>query len=170
VDETVNYLNMVGFARDELSKAPETSLNRRLHGYLGTLDSQFRGASFHYNPPTPIEMLDEVLKDINEEAKKRDPHALTKMSFDFASFVLSIFGELRIIICGKGKQPKKLGKEWHAILTGLAALIAQKLGLSDPASIAFAVLVLITLAQATKNAFCKMSDSEVYFALRGPRH
>jgi hypothetical protein len=103
------------------------------------------------------------MNDINKETK--DPQTLQKGWATAASFILSILRELRTIICGKRKTPAKLGDQSTAIISGVAVFLANKLGLSGPTSTALAALTLVTLAQATKNAFCKMDDSEVYKAM-----
>ena len=115
--------------------------------------------------PDPVSVLDSVVQDLQKGADERSG-ALHKSSRGLASFLLSILRELREIICGKGKKPKALGKEAHAAVSALAALLTLKLGISDAAAIGLAVLILITIAQATKNAFCKMDDTEAYKAIR----
>jgi hypothetical protein len=80
-------------------------------------------------------------------------------------FIKTILKELRDLLCGKGKKPKALSANSHALLSALAALIAKKLGVADSTAIALAVLVLVALGRATKNAFCKMTKKEVLMAL-----
>jgi hypothetical protein len=109
----------------------------------------------------PIDALQDVLSNINNRNKE------AKSIGGVSSFFLSILNEPRKIICGKGKNPKKFGSGSHAVLSGVAAAIAKKFGISDPAAIGLAVLVLMTLGQATKNAFCKKKDTEVLKTLEG---
>jgi hypothetical protein len=116
------------------------------------------------SPPDPVVVLDSVVRDLQKSADERSG-VLHKSSRGLTSFLLSILRELREIICGKGK-PKPLGKEAHAAVSALAALLAARLGISDATAIGLAVLILITLAQATKNAFCKMDDVEAYKAIK----
>jgi hypothetical protein len=94
----------------------------------------------------------------------KDPRTLQKGWATAGSFILSIFGELRTIICGKRKTPTKLSDQSKAIITGVAVFLANKLGISAATSTALAALILVTLAQATMNASCKMDDIQVYKA------
>ena len=76
------------------------------------------------------------------------------------AFIFEIFNDLRKIICGKGKTPAKLGHKSTAVLTSLAAFIAQYLGISNPTALGIAVLVLLSLGNATKTAFCRTTNAD----------
>jgi hypothetical protein len=119
-------------------------------------------------PTDPTERSVHVLAEVANDVSKlnRDPQSLHKGRTTAASFILSILRELREIICGKGKTPKKLSEETKSILAALTVVFAHKFGLSDGTSTAFAALTLITVARATKNAFCKMDDIEIYKAVK----
>jgi len=123
------------------------------------------GVAYFQSPPDPVVVLDSVVQDLQKSADERSG-VLHKSSRGLTSFLLSILRELREIICGKGKKPKPLGKEAHAAVSALAVLLAARLGISNATAIGLAVLILITLAQATKNAFCKMDDVEAYKAIK----
>ena len=153
---------MVRIALEQLEKS-EDKLDHKLHVYIEALDFQAQGANFLTKPPTPIKALDEIFSDIIERDELRG--YLRKWSDGVSSFFLIVLDELRTIICGKGKTPKKLGTNSQAVLTALAAALAHKLGLDQPTAIGIAVLMLMTLGQATKRAFCKMADLEVLKAL-----
>ena len=83
-------------------------------------------------PPDPIVVLDSVVQDLQKSADKRSG-VLHKSSRGLTSFLLSILRELREIICGKGKKPKPLGKEAHAAVSALAALLLRVDGIADTA-------------------------------------
>ena len=103
-----------------------------------------------------VRVLAEVVNDVNK--LNRDPQSFQKGRTTAASFILSTLRELRELICGKGKTPKKLSDPTKSILAGVTVFLAHKFSLSDGTSTAFAAMVLITITQATKNAFCKMDD------------
>jgi hypothetical protein len=72
-----------------------------------------------------------------------------------------------LLICGKRKTPGPLTPKTQGVLTGLAAAIAHHLGVSDPMAIGLAVLVLMTIAGASKKAFCQATDPNELFKLIG---
>jgi hypothetical protein len=111
-----------------------------------------------YRRIAPSSVLASTITEIHEERRKAG--VVQKGAAGLSSFFLSILDELRAIICGKGKSAKKLGKNSQAILAAVAAVVSRALGIGDPTATGIAVLVLITLGQATKNAFCKMSTAE----------
>lgn len=114
-----------------------------------------------------VRALAEVVNDVNK--LNRDAQSLQKGRTTAASFILSTLRELRELICGNGKTPKKLSDPTKSILAGLTVFLAHKFSLSDGTSTAFAAMVLITITQATKNAFCMMDDVEVYKAIKKPK-
>lgn len=148
---------MIGIAVDLLNQS-SNPLDRKLRVYLEAFNLQAQGSVFKTPPPAPIEALEEVVLDIDRQAKEEG--ILRKRSGGASSFFLILLDELRGIICGKGKTPKKLGTNSQAVLTALAAAATPKLGISDPTAMGVTVLMLITLGRATKKAFCKMSDLE----------
>jgi len=101
--------------------------------------------------PHPIVALNQVITEINREAKQSG--VLRKGVRGLSSFILMILSELRAIICGKRKRLGKIGAQSQAFLSAIATLIAQKLGVSNPTAIGIAVLVLITLGKATRSGF-----------------
>jgi hypothetical protein len=113
----------------------------------------------------PVDILQHVVVEI-DRAKKEDNNLLQKGVVSVSSFFLTYLNEFRKIICGSRKSPTKLGKNTQAIISGLAAFITSKLGVSNPTAVGIAVLILLTLAQATKNTFCKMTDTDVYKSVR----
>jgi hypothetical protein len=170
----MGYEEVFGFADEEMASfaiatlsRSQNQLDQNISRYLNTwrqrADPSIR---FAYALPPPRRVLEETLAELDAEAKRRDPTILRKGVVSVSSFVVLLLDELRTLICGKGKNPTKLGPESQAMLGALAAAIARKLGISDATSVGLAVLVLITLGQATKNAFCKMSNAEVLAKLK----
>lgn len=80
-------------------------------------------------------------------------------------FIARILSELREIICGPKPKPSKLGPNAQAYIAAIAAAILAKFHVSSVTATGLAVLILLTLSRATKNAFCKMTDAEVLAAL-----
>ena len=157
----------VGLASVANSKSP---VDMKLASYFGSvrrerhedglLDPEDLNPALSQDPTKhSVHVLADVMNDIKKENK--DPQILQKGWTTAASFILSILQELRTIICGKRKTPTKLGDQSRTIITGVGVFLAKKLGISDATSIALAALVLLTLVQATKNAFCKMDDIQV---------
>lgn len=158
------YLDLLTLVKDQL-EGRESEIDRALFSYFSTLEAQAQGASFSHNPPRPVEVLDATIRKIESDAQK-ESGIFKKGATGFASFFLVWASELREIICGKGKKPPKLKTETQGIIAALAALISQQLGVSNPTAVGIAVLILLALAQATRNTFCKMTDTEVYKAVR----
>ena len=75
-------------------------------------------------------------------------------------FILEILIELRDIICGKGKTPKKLSDTSQSAISALTILVAHKLRISDPTAFGIAVLILLSISRASKNAFCRKTTPE----------
>jgi len=46
------------------------------------------------------------------------------------------------------------------VLTALAAAIAHKLGISDSTALGIAVLVLVSIGNASKKVFCRMTTPQ----------
>jgi hypothetical protein len=74
-------------------------------------------------------------------------------------FIKLILANLRKAICG-GTKAKS-----DATLAALAAMIVSQFHISISAATGLAVMCLMALGRATKDAFCKMTDSEVLAAL-----
>ena len=155
---------MVRVALGRLERSGD-QLHHDLHMYIEAIDLQARGTHFLLRPRTPVEALDEVFAYIAQKDKARGN--FRKWAGGVSSFFLIMLRELRTIICGRGKTPRKLGTQSQALLTAVAAAIARKVGLDGPSAIGLAVLMLIALGQATKNTFCQMTDPEVLKALMG---
>jgi hypothetical protein len=157
-------LEMIGAVVGELSKSG-SSIDQKLRQYLENVSSApTRSNTFDKLALSPVALLEDVVAEIDEEARRAG--IIRKRSGGALTFFLILLGELRTIICGKGKTPKKLGSTSQTVLTALAAAIVQKLGISNPTATAVAVLMLIALGRATKNAFCRMSDTEALKLLR----
>ncbi|NOT53686.1 MAG: hypothetical protein HOP18_03685 [Deltaproteobacteria bacterium] len=83
-------------------------------------------------------------------------------------FLKEILKEVRVLVCEE-RARKKTGlvslsdyKAYpKALGVSLATAIMTKLGVNEPMAIGIATLVLLSLAQATKNAFCTMTDAQV---------
>jgi hypothetical protein len=158
-----DYLAIIDFAKNNL-EGRESEVDRILHGYFRTLHDQAEGAQFAVAPRQPVVVLHAVISQIDESRKK--PNVLRKGVFGFTSYFLIWAAELRKIICGGRKTPSKLGPQWHAVIAAIAMYITQQLDVPSPTAVGIATLVLLTLMQTTKNAFCKMTDNEVYKAIR----
>src|ERR1700722_728156 len=77
--------------------------------------------------------------------------------------------EIRTIICDKRASTavgKSTGFSAKAATTALAAWMTQHFGCSEPFAIGGAAVVLLVLMEATRGAFCKMTDSAVEFELK----
>jgi hypothetical protein len=93
-----------------------------------------------------------------------------------ALFIYQMLKELRSLIC-ETQTESKTGivdlKEFKAypkaLGVSLASLVMAKLGVTEPMAMGIATLVLLSLAQATKNAFCASTDEEVIKAIRERR-
>ena len=82
-------------------------------------------------------------------------------------FIKEILKEVRLLICNE-KARKKAGFDLsdyksypRAMGISLASVITAKLGVTEPMAIGIATLVLLSIAQAVKNAFCTMTDDQV---------
>ena len=79
-----------------------------------------------------------------------------------------ILKEVRVLVCD-AKVRKRHGlvnfsdyKAYpRALGVSLSTVIMTKLGVTEPMAIGIATLVILSLAQATQNAFCNMTDAEV---------
>lgn len=84
-------------------------------------------------------------------------------------FLREILKEIRAIICTKkgaaGVNLKDYKNYPRGIAAALAAVIVRKIGVEEPMALGLATFALIAVANATKNAFCKMTDDEVLIAL-----
>ena len=155
---------MLDFAVDSLQQR-NTELDRKLRVYLQALSFQAQGHVLK-EAITPYEALADVAVEVNR-LPPIDPTVIGKSHYGVVSFFIILMSELRTVICGKGKNPKKLGTNSQAVLTALAAAITRKIGITDPTAMGIAVLMLITLGAATKKAFCKMSDIDALNAVKG---
>jgi hypothetical protein len=113
-------------------------------------------------PPSPVEVLGATVNAIR--VGDDDPRGPTfpasenlAAMWGFA-FIRELFLDIRLLICGKKKNPGPLTPKTQGLLTGLAAAISRHLGVSDPAAIGLAALVLVTIAGASKKAFCKATN------------
>src|ERR1035437_2889810 len=115
---------------------------------------------FFAPPPSPIDVLDLTLREVSKKDKgkaKVPPPPRDSRDGNWAlRFLMEIFVQLRKIICGTAKSPGKLGNKSQAALTALAAFLAHRLGVSDSTALGVAVLVLLSLGNASKAAFCRM--------------
>lgn len=82
------------------------------------------------------------------------------------NFIKQILLELRKIICGPKNKSTKLGSESAAVISAIAIMIVTKFHVNSVTANGFAVVILLALAQATRNAFCTMTDEEVLAALK----
>jgi hypothetical protein len=95
----------------------------------------------------------------------REPSAFGKAKKWGIGFIAEFLQELRNILCGPKKSHGKLSDKFQAALAFLAAALSKKLGIDNPTALGMALLVLLSLARASKKAFCKMTDKEVLAAL-----
>jgi len=79
-------------------------------------------------------------------------------------FLIAFLSELREIICKK-RDRNKLSNYTQSLIAGIATFLTSKLALSSGTATALAVLILLSLAKASKKAFCDMTDKEVIEAL-----
>jgi len=84
-------------------------------------------------------------------------------------FLYQVMREVRTIVCGRAKDRKGSRKVdagyTKALAVSISTTVLNTLNVHDPATLGLATLILITLSQATKNAFCKMTDAEVLGAI-----
>ena len=122
------YLSVSHLALERLERS-RSSLDQTLYQSIQTVVDGMEGGVAHLTPPPdPVVVLDSVVQDLQKSADERSG-VLHKSSRGLTSFLLSILRELREIICGKGKKPKPLGKEAHAAVSALAALLTARLGI-----------------------------------------
>jgi hypothetical protein len=80
-------------------------------------------------------------------------------------FLLQTLREVREIICTNSGEYANLKNEYKsypkAFAVAVSTALMAKLGASSPMALGIATLVLLSLAQATKNSFCKMTDEQV---------
>jgi hypothetical protein len=84
-------------------------------------------------------------------------------------FIWQIMKELRKVICEKGHGGIDLSEYKSypkALSVALAGVVMNAIGVKEPMALGIATLVLIALGNATKNAFCTMTDEEVAVALK----
>jgi hypothetical protein len=127
-----------------------------------------------YAPPPAIEVLGDTVQRV-KKTQSRKQSTGRKGPLEIAAsaeseaevarnwgidFLVELFGELRQLICGKGKNPSPLGAKSHAALTSLGAIVVHKLGIADPTGLGIAVLILLSLARVTKKTFCRMTSPE----------
>lgn len=83
-------------------------------------------------------------------------------------FIKLFLTEIREAICDE-KKLKNIGSaagvSGTALVAALAAQISETLGTSSPGAIALATALLLTVAYASKGAFCRMTDAEFLKAL-----
>ena len=87
-------------------------------------------------------------------------------------FFREFSAELKRIICDKkalGSIAKTAGYSAKAASTALAAWLMQVFGHPEPVAIGAAAVLLLILTEATKGAFCKMTDKEVEAVLEEPQ-
>ena len=80
-------------------------------------------------------------------------------------FIKEILTEIRKVICGPRKEPTKLSTKSQTVIATVAGVIVTKFHIHSTTATALAILALLTLSEATKKAFCKMTDAEVLAAL-----
>lgn len=84
-------------------------------------------------------------------------------------FLKQVLCEVRVIVCTRSKEYARLRKEAgsypKAFAVAVSAGVMNTLGVTSPMALGIATLVLLALAQATKNAFCKMTDEDVIKAI-----
>jgi hypothetical protein len=97
----------------------------------------------------------------NYEFKDEFPRQFAHLGREFLT---SIFKEIRDLICGKSEQYRELQKKYksypYAFAVSVSAVVLRELHVSEPMAMGIASLCLLTLAQVTRNAFCRMTDAE----------
>ncbi len=79
--------------------------------------------------------------------------------------IRDILVELRKIICGPRKTPSKLGPISEVSIGAIAAYIAKRFHMESATAHGIALVILLNLGRAAKNAFCKKTDAEILAAL-----
>ena len=102
---------------------------------------------------------------------EKNPNHLHSLKFpEYAvlwgrEFLKRIIINIRIAICDNKAEYASLRKDGQEYSKGLATAVSvslfSTLGLSDPVSIGCSTLILLVVMQATKGAFCEMTDEEV---------
>lgn len=86
-------------------------------------------------------------------------------------FLYQMLKEIRAIICTENSEYIKLRDEYKsypkAFAVAVSAALMAKLGVNGPMALGIATLVLLSLAQATKNSFCTMTDEQVLRKIDG---
>jgi hypothetical protein len=146
---------------DRLAKEdPDDNLSRSINAYFFRLR---HGHLMGKTPPEPEAFLGQVLDSISNVP----PANSTTLGSLGINFIASILAELRQSICGKGKKKfKPIGQTSNATISGLAAFIMNVLHVHSAAATGIAILILLTLAKAVKNSFCRMTDNQVLQALQ----
>lgn len=84
-------------------------------------------------------------------------------------FLQQVLREVRLIVCTRSKEYARLRKEAgsypKAFSVAVSAGVMNALGVTSPMALGIATLVLLAFAQATKNAFCKMTNGDVLRAI-----
>jgi hypothetical protein len=142
--------------------------------YLDGLFSQHFYVLHLYAPPPPIEVLGNTVQRV-KKTQSRKQSTGRKGPLEIAAsaeseaevarnwgidFLVELFGELRQLLCGKGKKSSPLGGKSHAALASLGAIVVHKLGIADPTGLGIAVLILLSLARVTKKTLCRMTSPE----------
>jgi hypothetical protein len=77
-----------------------------------------------------------------------------------ADFTIKFLKEVRNIICSDGTKTRYRKGAAVGVATGLAAWLSQTFGITNPAAIGIAALIIHVVATAGRKAFCEMTEQE----------
>lgn len=114
--------------------------------------------------PPPVGMLGWAVhriraRETNRKHASFSPYALEAISLG-AAFIKELLLELRKLLCGGRKNPEPLEIRTQGVLAGLATAIAHSLGTSNATATGLATLLLLSIAGASKKAFCRTMDPD----------
>ncbi len=174
-DEIISLLQEINFVLDESTNPLDKSLHSMLFAQKFVFDSNgeflfedelsFLG-TFAKDPEFLV--MQQKLIDSAEGIYFRP--SLPDKAIEWGKqFLLHILKEVRAAVCEESKQSENLKQEYsnyaRAFAVSISTSVLSAMGISNPAALGIATLVLITLAHATKNAFCDMTDMEVIAAI-----
>jgi hypothetical protein len=173
LEDTRNLLGEVSSKLTSSSDLAEKALGSVLSGDATRIVRQKR----NYEPP-----LEETLSLLGMATRAQKPLIERHLFFEahknyefkdefpkqFAhlgrEFLISIFKEIRDLICGRSEQYRELQKKYksypYVFAVSVSAVVLRELHVSEPMAMGIASLCLLTLAQVTRNAFCRMTEAE----------
>lgn len=92
--------------------------------------------------------------------------ASSKVPAPIREFAMLFLVNLRRLICPTGKKKLGLAATTNGIVGGVGIWIGKEFGITNEVALSCASAVLITIATATKGAFCDMTDEMVKAELK----